>query len=133
MPRGKFGEGNGVFFALSEGVPIAKGAGINGVEDPPKVFGRRGGCAPAVEKIGSGAQRTKAAGGVFGKAVAEFLGGEKFELPGGRFGVVAVANFVLLFAAGNRNLAEYPSGAKCVNKGGHCGIEKVHKGSFSKS
>lgn len=133
MPGGKFGEGNSGLFALTSDVPVAKGAGINGVEDVPKGFGRRGKGAPTGRKIGSGTQGTKTAGGVFGKAVAKFFGGEKFQLLGGSFGVVAVANFVLFFTASNDNLAKSSSGTKCLYKGGNCGIEKVHKGSFSKS
>ena len=123
---------NGVSFALAEGVPIAKSAGINSIEDLPKVFGRRGKGAPTGGKIGSRTQRAKAAGQVFGKAGAELFGGENLELLGGSFGIVAVANFVAFFAASDGNLAEYLSGAKCLYKGSNCGIEKVHKGSFSK-
>ena len=132
MPGGKFGEMNGVFLALAEGVPIAKGAGIDGVEDVPKVFGRRGKGAPAGEKIRRRTQRTKTAGRVFGKAGAELFGGEKFQLLGGSFAVVAMTNFVEFCAADDDNLVKSPSGAKGFNKGGNCGIEKVHRGSFSK-
>ena len=133
MPGGKFREMNGVSFALAESVPIAKSAGINGVEDVPKVFMRRSKGAPTGGNIRSRAQRTKTAGRVFGKAGAKFFGGEEFQLFGGSFGVVGMANFIVFFAASNDNLAKSPSRVKCLYKGSNCGIEKVHKGSFSKS
>ena len=133
MPGGKFRKMNGVSFALAESVPIAKSAGINGVEDVPKVFGRRSKGAPTGGKVGSRTQGTKTAGQVFGKTAAKFFGGEKFQLCGGSFGVVAMANFIAFFAADDDNLAKSPSRMKCLYKGSNCRIEKVHKESFSKS